>query len=233
MNLLDLFNRGGPMMWPLLIIFVLGLAFIIERFITLILKARLNPLKFMDELTAAIDDGGLDAGRELCDATPQPVAKILGTGLSKVKSGREFVEEAIAGSGAVELSFLDRGMLWIAMASTLGPIIGFLGTVTGMIKAFDDIVKQGDVEPAIVADGISQALITTASGLIIAAPMVLFHSMSPELSTRTIQRSSLLEQLDSDFSKDAAEPESPASKNPLSIVVIISPRLSYPEPPYA
>lgn len=178
------FQQGGPMMWGLLAIFVLGLAFIIERFITLLIKARLNPMKFMDQVTDAVDSGGVDAGRELCDATPQPVAKILGAGLAKVKLGREFVEEGIAAAGAVELSFLDRGMLWIAMASTLGPILGFLGTVTGMIKAFAAVAMAGEVEPTIVATGISEALITTATGLLIAAPMVLFHTLFTSMIDR-------------------------------------------------
>jgi len=182
--MIELFQKGGPMMWGLLAIFVLGLAFIIERFITLLIKARLNPMKFMDQVTDAVDSGGVDAGRELCDATPQPVAKILGAGLAKVKLGREFVEEGIAAAGAVELAFLDRGMLWIAMASTLGPILGFLGTVTGMIKAFEAVASHGEVEPTIVATGISEALITTATGLLIAAPMVLFHTLFTSMIDR-------------------------------------------------
>ena len=182
--MIELFRKGKAMMWPLLVILLIGLAFVIERFITLLMKARLNPLKFMDKLTATIHSGGIDAGRELCDETPQPVAKILGAGLTKVKMGREFVEEAIASAGAVELAFLDRGMLWIAMASTLGPIIGFLGTVTGMISAFESIAKAGEVEPTIVASGISEALITTASGLTIAAPMVLFHTLFTSMIDR-------------------------------------------------
>lgn len=182
--MIKLFQQGGPMMWGLLAVFVLGLAFIIERFITLLIKARLNPMKFMDQLTDAVDSGGVDAGRELCDATPQPVAKILGAGLAKVRLGREFVEEGIAAAGAVELGFLDRGMLWIAMASTLGPILGFLGTVTGMIKAFAAVAMAGEVEPTIVATGISEALITTATGLLIAAPMVLFHTLFTSMIDR-------------------------------------------------
>lgn len=182
--MIELFQKGGPMMWGLLAIFLLGLAFIIERFITLLIKARLNPMKFMDQVTAAIDSGGVEAGRELCDATPPPVAKILGAGLAKVKLGREFVEEGIAAAGAVELAFLDRGMLWIAMASTLGPILGFLGTVTGMIKAFAAVALAGEVEPTIVASGISEALITTATGLLIAAPMVLFHTLFTSMIDR-------------------------------------------------
>jgi len=182
--MIELFQKGGPMMWGLLAVFLIGLTFIIERFITLLIKARLNPMKFMDQITAAVDSGGVEAGRELCDSTPQPVAKILGAGLVKVKLGREFVEEAIAAAGAVELGFLDRGMLWIAMASTLGPILGFLGTVTGMIKAFAAVAMAGEVEPTIVATGISEALITTATGLLIAAPMVLFHTLFTSMIDR-------------------------------------------------
>lgn len=182
--MIELFQKGGPMMWPILLVLLIGLTFIVERFITLLLKARLNPLKFMDELTAAMDKGGVDAGRELCDSTPQPVAKVLGAGLVKVKRGREFVEEGIASAGAVELVFLDRGMLWIAMASTLAPIMGFLGTVTGMIKAFEAIAIAGEVEPSIVASGISEALITTATGLTIAAPMILFHTLFTSMIDR-------------------------------------------------
>jgi biopolymer transport protein ExbB len=182
--MIELFQKGGPMMWPILLVLLIGLTFIVERFITLLLKARLNPLKFMDELTAAMDKGGVDAGRELCDSTPQPVAKVLGAGLLKVKRGREFVEEGIASAGAVELVFLDRGMLWIAMASTLAPIMGFLGTVTGMIKAFEAIAIAGEVEPSIVASGISEALITTATGLTIAAPMILFHTLFTSMIDR-------------------------------------------------
>jgi biopolymer transport protein ExbB len=182
--MIDLFQSGGPMMWGLLAVLLIGLTFIIERFITLIIKARLNPMKYLDQLTAAIDKDGINAGRELCDATPQPVAKILGAGLSKANMGRDVVEESIAAAGAVELAFLDRGMLWIAMASTLGPIIGFLGTVTGMIGAFEAIVRAGEVEATVVAKGISEALITTATGLIIAAPMVLFHTLFSSMIDR-------------------------------------------------
>ncbi|MBN2379558.1 MotA/TolQ/ExbB proton channel family protein [candidate division WOR-3 bacterium] len=182
--MIDLFIKGKAMMWPLLGILILGLVFVIERFITLVIKARLNPMKFVDKLTETIDSSGIDAGRKLCDETPQPVAKILGAGLTKVKLGRDVVEESIAAAGAVELAFLDRGMLWIAMASTLGPIIGFLGTVTGMIAAFNSISTAGEVDAALVAAGISEALITTASGLIIAAPMVLFHTLFSSIIDR-------------------------------------------------
>ena len=175
--MIELWQKGGPVMWPILATALLGLAFSIERLITLYFRASMNPLKFLDKLTEAIDAGGVDAGKELCDKTRQPVAKILAAGLAKAKSGRDMTEESIAAAGAVELAFLDRGMLWIAMATTLAPILGFLGTVTGMIRAFDAIAKAGEVEPTIVASGISEALITTAAGLFIAAPLVVLHSL--------------------------------------------------------
>jgi biopolymer transport protein ExbB len=182
--MIELWQKGGPIMWPILLTAIIGLAFVIERLITLLFKAGLNPLKFMDQLSAAIDKGGIDAGRELCDSTPQPVAKIMAAGLAKVKMGRQFVEESIAAAGATELAFLDRGMLWISMSTTLAPILGFLGTVTGMIGAFEAIARAGEVEPTIVASGISEALITTAAGLFIAAPLVIMHTLFTQMTDR-------------------------------------------------
>ncbi|NLI98023.1 MotA/TolQ/ExbB proton channel family protein [bacterium] len=182
--MIDLWQKGGPVMWPILFVALIGLAFVIERLITLLGKAGLNPLKFMEQVKAAIDKDGLKGGQDLCDSTPQPVSKILAAGLSKVKLGRSFVEESMAAAGAVELAFLDRGMIWIAMSSTLAPILGFLGTVTGMIGAFEAIVRAGEVEPSVVASGISEALITTAAGLAIAAPMVIFHTLFTQMTDR-------------------------------------------------
>ncbi len=175
--MIELFVKGGDMMWGLLAIAILALVFIIERAITLIIKARLNPMTFVNDLKATIDADGIDGGLKLCNETPQPVAKILAAGLEKVSLGKEVVEENIAAKASVELSFLDRGMIWIAMSSSLAPILGFLGTVTGMIRAFEGIAKAGEVEPTVVAGGISEALITTATGLLIAAPVVFFHTL--------------------------------------------------------
>jgi len=175
--MVELFIKGGNVMWGLLTVSLIALAFIIERAVTLLIKARLNPLKFVDRLKHVIEEEGIEKAKEICDNTPQPVAKILGAGLAKVKLGKEAVEESISAAGAVELAFLDRGMIWLAMSSTVAPILGFLGTVTGMIRAFDAIAKAGEVEPTIVASGISEALITTASGLAIAAPVVIFHTL--------------------------------------------------------
>jgi biopolymer transport protein ExbB len=172
------FQKGGPMMWGLLVLSIIGLAFIIERFITLYGgKARVSPRKFVEQLIALIETKGFDAALELCQRTPAPVAKILGAALEKRDKGRAVIEETITAAGTTELAFLDRGMLWLSMVATLAPIIGFLGTVAGMISAFEAVARVGEMEPTVVASGISEALITTATGLAIAAPVVLFHTL--------------------------------------------------------
>ena len=175
--MVEFFRKGGIMMWGLLFLAVIGLIFIIERLITLLIQARLNPRKFVDKLISEIEKGGIKAGKKLCDETAAPVAKILAAGLAKVERGKEVVEDAITADASVELAFLDRGMIYLSMVSTLAPILGFLGTVSGMIGAFEAIARVGEVEPTVVASGISEALITTATGLTIAAPVVLFYAI--------------------------------------------------------
>lgn len=182
--MIALYIKGGFMMHLLLAVSILGLVFIIERAITLLIKARLNPLKFVEKLKKCIAEKGIEGGKELCDRTPQPVAKILGAGLTKVDRGRAVLEESMSAAGAAELAFLDRGMLWLAMVATMAPILGFLGTVIGMIMAFEGIAKVGEVEPTVVAGGISIALITTAAGLLIAAPVVFFHTLYTTMTDR-------------------------------------------------
>jgi len=157
-GLVSYFHRGGPMMWLLLILAIIGLAIIIERLYSLFIKVRTNPSKLVSDVTS-------------------PIAKVLAAGLEKVENGRTVVEEAMAQKAAAEFAFLDRGMIYLQAVATLGPIVGFLGTVTGMIKAFTAIALAGEVEPTIVASGISEALITTATGLLIAAPTALFYAI--------------------------------------------------------
>ncbi len=175
--MIEFFKKGGIMMWGLLVLAIIGLVVIIERIITLLIKARLNPRKFVEQVIAAIEKGGVKEGKKLCDETGAPVAKILAAGLEKVDRGKAVVEDAIAAAASVELAFLDRGMIYLSMVSTLAPILGFLGTVSGMIGAFEAIARVGEVEPTVVASGISEALITTATGLAIAAPVVLFYAI--------------------------------------------------------
>jgi biopolymer transport protein ExbB len=166
---------GGFVMWFLLICAVIGIGLILERLFSLFIKARLNPRSFLEKLTSTIDSQGVDAGLGLCDQTAAPVAKILRAVLEKVHMGKDAMEEMVARSAAIELSFLDRGMALLGGITTVAPFLGFLGTVMGMITAFAAIAMAGEVEPTIVASGISTALITTKWGLLIATPLAIIH----------------------------------------------------------
>jgi len=176
-GLVDYFQRGGPMMWLLLVLAVIGLAIIIERLYSLFIKVRINPSKLVNDVTKMIEESGIDEALVFLKKHKSPIAKVLAAGLEKVENGRAVVEEAMAQKAAAEFAFLDRGMIYLQAVATLGPIVGFLGTVTGMIKAFTAIALAGEVEPTIVASGISEALITTATGLLIAAPTALFYAI--------------------------------------------------------
>jgi biopolymer transport protein ExbB len=166
---------GGFVMWFLLICAVIGIGLIIERLFSLFIKARLNPRSYLEKLTAVVDSQGIDAGIALCDQTAAPVAKILRAVLEKAHQGKDAMEEMVARSAAIELAFLDRGMALLGGLTTVSPFLGFLGTVMGMITAFAAIALAGEVEPTIVASGISTALITTKWGLIIATPLAIIH----------------------------------------------------------
>jgi biopolymer transport protein ExbB len=166
---------GGFVMWFLLLCAVIGIGLILERLFSLYIKARLNPRTFLEKLTSIIDSQGLDAGITLCDQAAAPVAKILRAVLEKAEKGKDTMEEMVARSAAIELAFLDRGMALLGGLTTVAPFLGFLGTVMGMITAFAAIALAGEVEPTIVASGISTALITTKWGLIIATPLAIIH----------------------------------------------------------
>jgi len=178
--MLDLFLRGKWAMWPLLLAAIICIAYILERFFTL-LRARVNPGLFVKQVISAYEEGGVEAAIALCNQNPNPVAKIFTPTLEKFEKYRgssdlkTVLEEAITSAGSVELAFLDRGMLVLAAVAGVAPLIGFLGTVSGMINAFDAIVLAGTIDPTLVAQGISEALITTATGLIIAIPASSAH----------------------------------------------------------
>ncbi|MGQ9664542.1 MAG: MotA/TolQ/ExbB proton channel family protein [bacterium] len=169
------FSIGGGVMWLLLICIILALAIVFERLFSLLIKIRLNPKSFLERLISTIDAQGLDAGLALCDQTSSPAAKIAKVILEKGDKGKDAMEEVAARAAAIELAFLDRGMALLAGLTTVAPFLGFLGTVTGMIRAFAAIAMAGEVEPTIVASGISEALITTKWGLIIATPLAILH----------------------------------------------------------
>ena len=173
--MVDLFVKGGPFMWPLLGMLFFGLVVSFERLYTLS-KAHVNSKEFFTRVQEALKQGGPEAAAEICSNTPGPVASVLHAGLLRLDRGLDHVEKAITESGAIEMAFLEKGMVWLSTVANIAPLLGFLGTVSGMIGAFEAIAAAGDVEPSIVASGISEALITTASGFIIAIPIQAFHN---------------------------------------------------------
>jgi biopolymer transport protein ExbB len=169
------FNQGGPMMWALLLAAVFGVMFIILKAITLSM-AKINAKKFMNELVETIHKDGIKGAIELCQRTRGPVSSIISAGLDKYGHGHEVIEKAMERAGVIELAILERGMVVLSTVANVAPVLGFLGTVTGMINAFNAIAEAGEIDPKIVASGISEALITTATGLMIAAPVQAFHN---------------------------------------------------------
>ena len=169
------FLEGGLFMWPILALLVIGLGFSLERFWTLT-RASVNTRKFLSKVKMALDEGGVSAALEECEKTPGPVASIFHAGLSRAGKGIDHVEKAITTAGSLEMAFLERGMVVLSTVIVLAPMLGFTGTVGGMVVAFDDIKKLNDISPSIVAGGISQALLTTLFGLIVAMIIQVFNN---------------------------------------------------------
>ena len=165
----ELFVKGGNFMWWLLAAALLGLVFMIERLWTLN-RAHVNTRKLIGSVITTLRNDGVQAAGEECQKVRGPIAAILYSGLQKADRGPEAVEKAITTAGTIEMAFLERGLIWISSVSTIAPLIGFLGTVSGMINAFEAIATSDTVNAQLVAAGISEALITTATGLIIAIP---------------------------------------------------------------
>lgn len=174
----EFFARGGPVMWMLLIVVIFELIVIIERLIVYI-KASRSAKKFFVEFKSHLVQGNVDEAVEICEATPGPVPSIMRAGLLKYQQtdgNMDEVEKAIDQTSETELSFLEKGLTFLQTGFTISPMIGFLGTVVGMIHAFDAIAMAGSVEATVVASGISEALITTASGLAVAIPISLAYN---------------------------------------------------------
>jgi biopolymer transport protein ExbB len=173
--MVDLFIAGGEFMWPILGLLIVGLGFVIERFWTLT-RASVNTRKFLAGLHKALEEGGVEAAAAECEKTPGPVASILHAGLSRAHKGLASVEKSISNAGSIEMAFLERGMIVLSTVIVLAPMLGFTGTVSGMVGAFDAIKKANDISPAIVAGGISQALLTTLFGLVVAMIIQVFYN---------------------------------------------------------
>lgn len=170
------FIEGGwEFMGIVLLCLILGLAISIERIITLNL-ATTNTKKLLSEVEDALSSGGVEEAKKVCASTRGPVASIFSQGLLRVSEGIEMVEKSIISYGSVEMGRLERGLVWISLFISLAPMLGFMGTVIGMIDAFDSIQAAGDISPQVVAGGIKVALLTTVGGLIVAVILQLFYN---------------------------------------------------------
>ena len=170
------FIDGGPMFMSfVLIALILGLALCIERIIYLNL-ATTNTKKLLEDIEAALASGGVEEAKEICRNTRGPVASIFYQGLERSNEGVEMVEKSIIAYGGVQMGLLEKGLSWIGLFIALAPMLGFMGTVIGMIDTFNVIETKGEAEPAELAGGIKVALLTTVSGLIVAMILQVFYN---------------------------------------------------------
>ncbi|MFO7524171.1 MAG: MotA/TolQ/ExbB proton channel family protein [Ignavibacteriaceae bacterium] len=173
--LTEKFEAGGGFMWPILACLVLGLAFSFERLWTLT-RARTNTKQFIIKVKKALDEGGVEAAKKVCQNTRGPIASVFYAGLLRADEGLEAAEKAIIAYGGIEMGFLERGLIWVSTFITVAPMLGFTGTVQGMIQAFDAIKEAAQISPAVVAGGISVALLTTLFGLVVAIILQFFYN---------------------------------------------------------
>ena len=172
----DRFIEGDPIwMAPVLLCLILGLAFVIERIIYLNM-ASTNTNKLLNSAEGALKSGGYNAAKEVCRNTRGPVASIFYQGLDRSSGSYEEVAKAVEDYGSVEASKLERGLSWLSLFIALAPMLGFMGTVIGMIQAFDKIAEANTINASIVAGGIKVALITTVGGLIVAMILQIFYN---------------------------------------------------------
>lgn len=162
------FIQGGwEYMLPILICMIIGLAVCIERVITLNL-ASVNTEKLLMKVDDKLKNGDVNGAMEICRSTPGPAASVMFEGLKNAKYGADASEKAIVSYGSVQMGLLEKGLVWISLIIALAPMLGFFGTVIGMVQAFDRIEQAGDISPTIVAGGIKVALLTTVFGLVVA-----------------------------------------------------------------
>jgi biopolymer transport protein ExbB len=167
--------EGGVFMHFILGCLILGLAFSIERFWTLS-RATVNTKKFLVDVKTALDKGGVDAALDVCSRNRGSVASVFQAGLLRADEGIEAAEKAIISYGGIEMAFLEKNLIWISTFIAIAPLIGFTGTVQGMIAAFDAIKEARNISPEIVAGGISVALLTTLFGLVVAVILQVFYN---------------------------------------------------------
>lgn len=172
----DTFIDGGPFFMSfVLICLILGLALSIERIIYLNM-ATTNKSKLLKNVEDALASGGVEAAKDVCRNTRGPIASIFYQGLERYDEGIDMVEKSVVSYGGVQMGLLEKGLSWISLFIALAPMLGFMGTVIGMIEAFDAIAAENNISPGVVANGIKVALITTVSGLIVAIILQIFYN---------------------------------------------------------
>ncbi len=206
------FNEGGDFMWPVLIILIIGLAIAFERVISLN-RADVNTRKFIVAVKGALESDGVSSAEAVCADTRGPVASVFQAGLLRVDEGIDAVEKAVVAYGSIEMSFLERGLVWLSLFIALAPMFGFLGTVIGMVAAFDAIEAAGDISPSLVARGIKIALLTTVFGLIVAIILQFFYNYAVSKIDRIVvdMEEASIELIDSLVLMQAGKPVASAS----------------------
>ncbi len=170
------FIEGGAGFMSLIIIcLIIGMALAIERILYLAFS-KTNTTKLLDNVEAALEKGGIEEAKKVCRETRGPVASIFYQGLLRADQGVDVVEKTIVSYGGVQMSLMENGLSWIGLFISIAPSLGFLGTVIGMIQAFDAIQAAGDISPNVVAGGMKVALITTVGGLIVAMILQVFYN---------------------------------------------------------
>ena len=172
----DKFAEGDPLwMTPVLICLVLGLAFAIERIFYLNL-ASTNSQKLLAKVEEAMKNGGVEKAKDVCRDTKGPLAGVFYQGLDRYDEGLDSVEKSLVAYGGVEMGRLEKNLSWLSLCMALATQLGFMGTVIGMVGAFDNIERQGDISPTVVAGGMKVALLTTVFGLITAVILQIFYN---------------------------------------------------------
>ncbi len=166
---------GAGWMTPVLLCLIFGMALVIERILYLNM-ATTNVQKLLEGIEGYVQKGDYKAAKDLCRDTRGPVASIFYQGLDRIDEGLDNVEKAVTSYGGVQMARLENNMTWIALFIALAPSFGFLGTVVGMVQAFDDIEVAGDISPTVVAGGMKVALLTTIFGLIVAIILQIFYN---------------------------------------------------------
>ncbi|HNY85429.1 MAG TPA: MotA/TolQ/ExbB proton channel family protein [Candidatus Hydrogenedentes bacterium] len=176
MDPIAIMEQGGILMWPIFVCSLIALAIVLEKFVSL-RRADIDTREFMDTMRQVLRQNRTQEAVEICDETDAPVARIMKAGILKHNRPKEDIREAIEDAGRFEIPRLERYLSGLATCATVAPMLGLLGTVQGMIKAFAKIQNmRGQVNPSDLAEGIGNALLTTAAGLAVAIPVVIFYN---------------------------------------------------------